>query len=324
MPAPQDGYLPIRVTTLRGDLKIPFDVYVRIAGKYIHYCRAGESFEGLRLKRLRAKKLKTMYIREDDGPAYRKYLASSIDRAYDASNGQSIEVRAEVVQGFQQALAEEFMENPLDEVCYAHVRSSAERFCEFLEHEPMATAAVLNIDNLDQSVSHHGVTVATLAVAMALKTNLRNENGNPLHLLALGSMIHDVEHYLTEFDFHRPLIELSVIDTMLYRDHPLKGGHRLQGAKFIDQLVLKIITQHEEHGDGTGYPKGLREADLDPLVLIAGTANAYDRLVCFEGLKGREALKTLLIDKVGVFPLEHLRTLQEILKQHGVLTTNKK
>ena len=39
-------FLPIRVSTLRGDLKIPFSAYVKVAGKHICFCREGDSFEG--------------------------------------------------------------------------------------------------------------------------------------------------------------------------------------------------------------------------------------------------------------------------------------
>jgi hypothetical protein len=45
-------FTSVRVSTLRGDLRIPFDVYVKVAGKFILYCRSGSSFEGVRLERL--------------------------------------------------------------------------------------------------------------------------------------------------------------------------------------------------------------------------------------------------------------------------------
>ena len=51
-------FISMRVSTLRGDLKIDFDVYVKINDKMILYIRRGDSFEGPRLKRLREKKTK--------------------------------------------------------------------------------------------------------------------------------------------------------------------------------------------------------------------------------------------------------------------------
>ena len=50
------SYISIRVNTLGGVHKIGFDVYVFLDGKYLHYLRQGDSFEGVRLERLKAKK----------------------------------------------------------------------------------------------------------------------------------------------------------------------------------------------------------------------------------------------------------------------------
>lgn len=309
-------HIPIRVSTLRGDLKIPFDVYILVAGKYIHYCRAGESFEGKRLERLKAKKLKKMFIRKDDDIAYRQYLEQSIDTAYKDS-GRDMQTRVEVIQGFQQATAETFIEDPLDKFSYEMARSSVQRFTEFIETNPEALKAVLELKNTDMNIIHHGFTVAAIAVAIAQEQNLRT--GAPLHLLALGCLLHDIEHYHSDLKVGRPLSAFSKEELESYKSHPWTGAHRLEKSTFVDQLVMNIIIQHEEHINGDGFPKGLREKDMDPLVLVAATANAYDRLICFEGMNLKDALKAMMIDKLGTFPLPYLMSLQRILKKIRVV-----
>jgi HD-GYP domain-containing protein (c-di-GMP phosphodiesterase class II) len=309
-------FTPIRVATLRGDLKIPFDVYIKIAGKFIHYCRRGSSFEGSRLDRLKSKKLKKMFIRPEDEIPYRQYLEASIDAAY-GQKDKPIEIRAEVIQGFQQAEAEQYMEDPMDEMSYKHVRSSVQRFVEFLEKEPRSVQALLKLKNTDHSVTHHSVNVASLSASMVIETQMRE--GVPLHLLALGCMVHDIEHFYSDMDLTKPPSQMPKEELEVYERHPLAGAHRLQGVTFLDQLVVNIITQHEEHADGSGFPKGLLGDEMDPLVLIAATANAYDRLISFESLSPKDALKTLLIDKMGVYPLNYLQALQDILKKQGLV-----
>jgi HD-GYP domain-containing protein (c-di-GMP phosphodiesterase class II) len=311
-----ETFTPIRVATLRGDFKIPFDVYVRVAGKHILYCRQGSSFEGVRLERLKAKKLKKMYVRAEDEIPYKQYLEQSIDAAYSNSD-RPFDVRAEVIQGFQQAKAEEYMENPLDKTTYDHIKSSAQRFTEFVTINPDAVRAILKIPNTDCSVTHHSVSVAALSLALVLETKLRE--GHPLHLLTLGCLVHDVEHYLGDYPVNKPPDQLTPEEKARYQEHPLKGGHRLQGVAFLDQLVVNVITQHEEHMDGSGFPKGLYEKDIDPLVIVAGTANAYDRIVSFEQTAPKDAMKSMLIDKIGMYPLLHLQNLQSILKRHKII-----
>jgi HD-GYP domain-containing protein (c-di-GMP phosphodiesterase class II) len=175
----------------------------------------------------------------------------------------------------------------------------------------------LKLKNTDHSITHHSVNVATLSAGMVLKSHMRE--GTPLHLLGLGCLLHDIEHFYSGFDVTRPLASLNQEEMAEYKEHTLRGAHRFETATFVDQLVLNIVAQHEEHIDGSGFPKGLTESEMDPLVLIAATANAYDRLTSFENMEPKEALKTLLIDKMGLFPLPYLQGLQDILKDQQLI-----
>ncbi len=314
----QVSHTPIRVATLRGDAKIPFDVFVKVGDRYVLYCRRGDSFEGTRLSRLRMKKLRKMYVLKSDEVPYRQYLEENINHAYDKSGDRALSIRAEIIQGFQQAETESFFEDALDAFTYANLRSSVQRFTEFIETEPDGLKALLEIPNSDLSITQHSVNVAALAVALVLELNLRE--GTPLHLLALGCLLHDIEHFFDpNFDLQKPLKDFSEDEKAEYREHPLKGAHRLQGGKFLDQIVLNVITQHEELADGTGFPKGLRDKEMDPLVPLANLANAYEHAFLRNTLPIKDFLKKFLIDYMGVYPLEHMQALQTILKRHGLV-----
>lgn len=305
-------FQPVRVNTLRGDIKIPFDIYIKVAGKFIHYCRAGDSFEGARLSRLKAKKLKELFIRPEDMPPYEQYLEQSIEAAFDSKSDKSLEVRAEVIEGFQEAAAEQFMEQPASEVAYNHVRSAVARFVRFLSETPNSLPAILKIENPNASITHHSVNVATIAMFMTMNTEHRDSPQLPT--LALGALLHDIDHMSSGVDITKPIKQMSKEELAGYKEHPMRGAQKLQSVTFPDQLVMNVILQHEEACDGTGFPKGLLEKDIDPLVLYASTANAYDRLVSFNKMSPKDAMKDLLIDKMGLLPLPLLQVLQNILK----------
>lgn len=301
-------YTPIRISTLRGDLETPFDVFVKIADKFILYCRTGTTFEGARLERLKSKKLKAMYVRKVDEIPYRQYLEANIDSAF--KGGKNIRTRVDVIQGFEQAAAEQFLDDPTNAFAFEHMQSAVERFHRFLESEPEGLSALLNITNTDRSITHHGVSVTALSTKIALASQIRNEK--LITVMGAGALIHDLEHYYGGSD---PMEKTSP----QYSSHPLAGASRLQNSKFIDQTIFNIISQHEEHADGTGFPRRLKEKDMDPLVIIVALANAYERLISFEGLDPKAALKKLLIQEVGSFPLPMLQTLQAVLKNNKVV-----
>ncbi len=94
-------------------------------------------------------------------------------------------MRTEVIQGYQQAAAEEYMEVPENESAYRHVSSSVQRFCEFIEKRPFAVTSLLKMQSADVSITHHSVNVAALTLALA--ANSRFKDSSKLHVLALDA-----------------------------------------------------------------------------------------------------------------------------------------
>ncbi len=307
-------YVSIRVSTLRGDQKIDFNAYIKINDKMVLYLRKGDSFEGDRLKRLKEKKLRKMFIANSDEGPYRTYLQQNIEMAYDDKSNKDISTRSEIIQGAQQSNAEEVFENPENAESYNNAKDAAGKYVQFLLNNSQAVSSIMNIQNTDQNIAHHGVTVATLSVALANKMNI--EDPKLIQLMTLGALLHDYGHYESPLQINRPLSQFSKEDLALYWQHPSLGAQKVQDKKHFDQTVINIINQHEERIDGSG-PLKLKENQIDPLALFVGSSNALDRLITFEGVPKAEAPKKLMIDAVGSFPLTHIQNLAEIIKTLG-------
>lgn len=305
------SHIPIRVSTLRGDQKIDFNAFVKINDKFILYLRQGDSFEGERLSRLKAKKLKKMFIVPEEENNYRNYVSRNIEMAYNKTSGVSMQNRADIIQGSQQSNTEAVMENPENEVLYLDTKDAAGKFAQFIMQEDEAFGQLMKIENTDQNLAHHGVTVSTLAVALAKKLGVTDEK--QLQMLTLGSLLHDFEHAHSGVDIARPLDKFTQEELAIYKNHPRAGAQRLQDKKHFDQSVLNIIIQHEEYIDGKGYPMGLAENKLDPLAVIAASCNSLDRMITFEKVPRKEATKKLMVQHIGRHPLNHLQILSEIM-----------
>lgn len=309
------SYLPIRVNTLRGDQKIDFDVYIKINEKMVLYLRQGDSFEGPRLERFKTKKLKKMFILPDDEMNYRTYVQRNLEMAYDPKSGKDLKTRTEIVHGEQSANADDVFEAPADAGAYQTAKEGVSRYLTFLSDNDGAVGSIFKMDNADRSISHHGTNVATLTVALAQRLGVADAKTLPL--MALGALLHDFGHQDSGLDIARPPDKFSREELALYKTHPEKGSIQVQDKKHFDQLVLNIIAQHEECNDGSGFPKGLREKDMDPHVVMVASANAFDRLITFEGLTPMAAGKKLMIEQVGKHPLPHIQKIHEILKESG-------
>jgi putative nucleotidyltransferase with HDIG domain len=222
-----------------------------------------------------------------------------------------MQTRAEVIQGAQQSNAEEVFENPENAECYNVAKDAAGKYVSFIMSNAQAMQSVMKIENTDKNISHHGVTVATLAIALAGKLGINDPKKT--QLLTLGSLLHDYGHHNSPLNLNQPLSAMSPADLAIWKRHPAEGASRVQDKKHFDQTVLNIIAQHEETIDGQG-PMGMKEKEQDPLSIIASTANAVDRLITFEGVAQAEVAKKLMIDSVGKHPLQHLQFIGEIMK----------
>lgn len=305
------NFLPIRVSTLRGDQPIDFSAYVKINDRYILYLRKGDSFEGPRLKRLKDKKLKKMFIVPEDESNYRTYLSRNISTAFESPSGKPLEVRCEIIQGIKQSSAEAIFENPDSPEHYYKAKEDSDRFVTFLAKEAHAAGLILQIENVDRSVAHHGVSVATMATSVAQKMGKLDKRA--LQLLTLGGMLHDFEQFNSAIDICRPVESFNPEELKYYQSHPSEGARRMQGHRHIDPSVVKIIAQHEEYIDGKGFPNGLKESQMDPLSLYVAAANALDRMITFEGVSRQEAAKKFMVQSLGRYPLDIMKALVDLL-----------
>lgn len=304
-------YVPFRVSTLRGDQKIDFNAYVRINEKFILYVRRGDSFEGKRINKLKEKKLKQLFLKPDEEHLYRTYLERNIEMAYNKNSGKTIENRAEIIQGSQQSNTEEVFDNPFSAAAYNEAKSSAEKFANFLQSEDDAFGAMMNLQNVDQNIAHHGVTVSTISTMLA--NRLGTLDTKILNLMTLGALLHDFDHHHNGLQMNKPIAQFTPAEMEKYKNHPRAGAQAVQDKKHFDQLVIKIIMQHEERIDGSGFPLGIREKDIEPASVIVGLCNSLDRLITFEGVNKANAYKELMINKVGKYPLGQIKVLGELM-----------
>ncbi len=315
----QASYYPVRVTTLRGDQPIGFDLYVFVNNKYILYVRKGDHFDGGRLDKLREKKLELMYIVSSEEPLYNDYVARNLDIAYSEKSSASIESRASIAQGHQQWVTEIVLENLADEGAYQQARIGAEQFVKFMGADPRAAKTILGLKNTEQSLSAHGVAVATLAISMAKRLGITDTQ--LLKPLTLGALLHDAGHYKTGVPYNLSLAAMPPEVRSKYKRHPQEAADRLRLMKHFDPVVVRIIAEHEEQLDGTGFPKKLKLKDIHPLSMMVGVANAYDRFITFEKKKPSDAVTGIIIGKNGKYLPEHINALKAVLAANGILST---
>lgn len=163
----------------------------------------------------------------------------------------------------------------------------------------------------------HSLNVTVLALMMAKSIEMSKEDAR---LLGMAAIFHDIG-------------KAEITDKILMKKDPLTKSeqshfeqHSEIGARIAQEVGLpvrigKIILQHHEQADGSGYPKHLKAEQTDPLARLIAIVNTYDNLcnpnntahakTPYEALahlyanqrsKFDESLLKRLIKSLGIYP----------------------
>ena len=163
------AFTPVRTSTLRGDQKSALTFFVEVAGKHIFTSGAATTSRAI-ASRAQGEKSQEAAHPHRGRTRLPQYLSDNIDAAYDAKSNRPMETRGQIIQGLQQAASETVMENPDDPNAYAEAKDGSQRFVHFIMNQDRAIQSLMAVENLDQNLSHHCVTVRPLPVEIGKRT----------------------------------------------------------------------------------------------------------------------------------------------------------
>jgi putative nucleotidyltransferase with HDIG domain len=108
----------------------------------------------------------------------------------------------------------------------------------------------------------HSLNVTVLSLMMAKTLDMSDADA---HDLGLAALFHDVSK--GEGSHHQS-----------YRNQHCEQGARMALDAGLSERVAKLILQHHENIDGSGYPQRLMRDQIDPLARVLSLVNTYDNL----------------------------------------------
>ncbi len=126
-------------------------------------------------------------------------------------------------------------------------------------------------------VYEHSVNVALISVMIAVEMNL---DRNSLYNLTLGGLLHDVGKLLVPMTIIQKNTSLSEAEMNLVKKHSELGMSLVAGCG-LNSDCMAVIMQHHERLDGSGYPYGLKSAEIHPLAKITMIADVLDAITSF-------------------------------------------
>ncbi|MGB9977079.1 MAG: HD-GYP domain-containing protein [Thermovenabulum sp.] len=165
----------------------------------------------------------------------------------------------------------------------------------------------------------HSERVAKLAVAIAEDLNLSQDLIQNLNYAAI---LHDIGKIgIPEIILNKPG-KLSDEEFAKIKEHPVKGASITNNVDFLSQASLFIL-HHHERLNGSGYPKGLKGAEIPLGAAIIAVADVYDALTTDrpyrKALTPQEAFKEIETNKGVLFKEEVVDALKRVLEKREEL-----
>ena len=126
----------------------------------------------------------------------------------------------------------------------------------------------------DDNAYFHALNVMILSLMMGRQEGLEEAR---MQALGMGALFHDLGMIKIPDAVLRKK-HRNKAEEEFYRLHTVYGEQIALETGVIDVSAQRIIVQHHEHYDGTGFPKGLAGQKIDLLARIVAIANRYDNL----------------------------------------------
>jgi len=177
-----------------------------------------------------------------------------------------------------EAGADDFLTKPIySEELFARVTSllKLKEFTDELETADSVLCTLgLSVEARDPYTEGHCERLARNANDLGRFLGVDEES---IVALGRGGYLHDLGKIAVPDEILKKGSDLTPAEWEIMKQHPITGERICRPLKSL-RLVLPIIRHHHEHSDGSGYPDGLRAAEIPLLPRILQVVDIYDAL----------------------------------------------
>jgi response regulator RpfG family c-di-GMP phosphodiesterase len=176
---------------------------------------------------------------------------------------------------YELILAKQRYEDHLEELVEQRT-AELDRALNSLEDAYRSTLRALTsaLETRDSETHGHSERVVTYSLRLGREYGLASEK---LKALEFGSLLHDIGKIGVPDSILRKPGKLTEEEWIKMREHPVHGQQILRGIEFLAGAA-RVVAQHHEKWDGSGYPLGLREEEVDVCARIFAVADAFDAI----------------------------------------------
>ena len=176
-----------------------------------------------------------------------------------------------------------------------------EEISDSVSRNPGALISLARLKTVDDYTYMHSVAVCAMMVALAKQLGMDEKQ---TRLAGLAGLMHDLGKAMIPMEILNKPGKLTDAEFDQVKRHPAEGHRMLLSGTDVDPVVLDVCLHHHEKTDGSGYPEGLKDAQISRFAKMGAVCDVYD------------AVTSNRPYKAGWDPAESLRRMAEWAKGH--------
>ena len=167
----------------------------------------------------------------------------------------------------------------------ATVQQTVQMLIDTISRDHDVLLCVNHIRQFDDELFTHALNVCVLSLIIGERQGF---SLSELEHLGVGALLHDIGEAQLPYNLFHKATVFTEQERRLMQQHPSLGHAILVHAGNMHEETLRVVLEHHERFDGSGYPAGRKGADISALSAIVGIVDAYDAMLSTR--EGRPAL----------------------------------
>ena len=212
-----------------------------------------------------------------------------------------IERAAKICAQAKRAVTSMFQEARMGKaVNAASAQKLVEEISDSVSRNPGALISLARLKTADDYTYMHSVAVCALMIALSKQLDLSEQETRSA---GVAGLLHDLGKAMMPMEVLNKPGKLTEEEFAIMKKHP-EEGHKLLNGSGADAMAFDVVLHHHEKTDGSGYPKGFKDAGISLYAKMGAVCDVYD------------AITSNRPYKAGWDPAESLRKMAEWANGH--------
>lgn len=271
----ESRYISFPIDSLQVDTSVDFDIYLTVKSKIILYREANLPFDEKTKQKLSDSKIKEFLIENCDKKKFFSYVEDNINQIMSDKKIPN-EVKSKFIYETSKTVVIDLFEKPESSKNLKRSLNILSSSLGFILSEKSSLYYLLRVASADYSTYTHSINVAIYAISLA--NSLKMFNKSDIVELGWGAMLHDVGKSKVPKEILEKKDNLTKEEYDQIKKHPAYGVSTLKKMDVLPEKAYLPVAEHQEKGDGSGYPKGLKLKEISDFGRITAICDVFDAL----------------------------------------------